>query len=68
MMNNWTCVYSSNQAYQLNIAHDVLEAEGIESVIVNKIDSSYLYGESELYVKKEDALMALQIIEKIKNE
>ena len=66
--NNWVKVFSSSKAYLVEITHGVLEEEGIESVIINKIDSVYLFGESELLVKDEDALMALQIISKIESE
>lgn len=66
--NNWVKVFSSSKAYLVEITHGVLEEEGIESVIINKIDSAYLFGESELFVRDEDALKALQIISKIESE
>jgi len=66
--NNWVKVFSSSKAYLVEITHSVLEEEGIESVIMNKIDSAYQFGESELFVKDEDALIALQIISKIESE
>ena len=66
--NNWVKVFSSSKAYLVEIAHGVLEEEEIESVIINKIDSAYLFGESELFVKDEDVLKAMQIISKIESE
>ena len=65
---NWVKVFSSSKAYLVEIAHGVLEEEEIESVIINKIDSAYLFGESELFVKDEDVLKAMQIISKIESE
>jgi len=65
---DWVKAYSSSKTYLVQIAHDILEEEEIESVIINKIDSAYLFGESELFVKKEDALTAMQIISKIESE
>ncbi|MDP4162610.1 MAG: DUF2007 domain-containing protein [Bacillota bacterium] len=65
---NWVKVFSSSKAYLVEIAQGVLEEEGIESVIINQIDSAYLFGECELYVKNEDAFNALQIISKIESE
>ena len=65
---NWVKVFSSSKGYLVEITHGVLEEEGIESVIINKIDSAYLFGESELFVKEEDALNAMQIISKIESE
>lgn len=66
--NNWVKVFSSSKAYLVEITHGVLEEEGIESVIINKIDSAYQFGESELFVKNEDALIAMQIISNIESE
>ena len=66
--NNWVKVFSSSKEYLVEITKGVLEEEGIECVIINKIDSAYLFGESELFVKNEDALIALQIISKIESE
>jgi hypothetical protein len=68
MNSDWVKVYSSSKEYLVEITHGILEEEGIESVIINKIDSAYLFGESELFVRKEDALEALQIISKIETE
>lgn len=65
---NWVKVFSSSKGYLVEITKGVLEEEGIESVIINQIDSAYLFGESDLYVKNEDALSALQIISKIESE
>jgi hypothetical protein len=65
---NWVKVFSSSKSYLVELTHGVLEEEGIESVIINQIDSAYLFGESELFVKNEDALIALQIISKIESE
>jgi len=65
---NWVKVFSSSKSYLVEITKGVLEEEGIESVIINQIDSAYLFGESELFVKNEDALVALQIISKIESE
>jgi hypothetical protein len=65
---NWVKVFSSSKSYLVEITKSVLEEEGIESVIINQIDSAYLFGESELFVKNEDALTALQIISKIESE
>jgi hypothetical protein len=65
---NWVKVFSSSKSYLVEITKSVLEEEGIESVIINQIDSAYLFGESDLFVKNEDALTALQIISKIESE
>jgi hypothetical protein len=63
---NWMKVYSSNQLWQVELIKGLLADHDIESIIVNKKDSSYLFGEVELYVNVEDAFTAKQII--IKSE
>ena len=65
---NWVKVFSSSKAYLVELTHGILEEEGIESVIINKIDSAYLFGESELFVNDEDSTKALQIIRDIESE
>ena len=55
-----------DQAYQLNIVTSLLEAAGIPSWSINKIDSMYLQVLSnaamELYVNEEDVERALEIV------
>ncbi len=63
---NWVCVYSSGFIYKVEIAQAVLTDNGIDSVIVNKQDSSYAFGDIELHVHPDDSISALQIIEKEK--
>lgn len=54
----------STNSYLAEILKDVLLAHGIECVLINKQDSSYLvFGEAELYTHINKAEEALQIIE-----
>ena len=54
---------TSNKSYQLNIIEGRLSENGIQSVIINKIDSSYLnFGEAELNVKESDLERAKEIL------
>ncbi len=46
------------------IVKDVLQEQGINAVVINKQDSSYLFGEIEVYVLKSDALRAVNLIKK----
>ena len=46
----------------LNSFSAVLEDNNIDSVVLNKQDSSYHFGELELYVKAEDVVKAKRII------
>jgi hypothetical protein len=42
----------------------MLVENGLRCVIVNKRDSSYLWGDLELYVPQEDVVMAKHLINK----
>ncbi len=67
-MDNWTLIYSSNQLYKTELMKQLLAENGIQSIVVNKKDSAYLFGEVELYVSVEDAFQARQIIIKSEGE
>ncbi len=64
MEENWQKIYSSTFEHKLEIVKAVLEDEGIKSVIINKKDSAYLFGELELYVYADDVLRSKRIINK----
>ncbi len=67
-MEDWTLVFSSSKLHEVNYVKELLEENGIVSVIVNKQDSIYLFGEIELYVQVEYAFNASQLINKLKSE
>jgi hypothetical protein len=58
----WTLIISTSAAPEAEMLRGMLMENGIESVIINKKDSVYLFGEVEIYVKAEDALLARQLI------
>ncbi len=62
----WQKIYSSSYEHKVEIVQAVLNDLGIESVIVNKKDSAYLFGEVELYVQGENVIKAKQIINREK--
>ena len=65
MEKGWTLIYVNNQLHKTEIVRAVLEDEGIESVSMDKRDSSYIsIGDIEVYVREEDAELARTIIEK----
>ena len=68
-MENWTCVYTTNQVYKAEAVKDLLIEENIEAVVVNKKDSAYtVFGEVELYVQPEDENLAIELIKGFKIE
>jgi len=64
MEDSWKKVYSSGNPVHIDILQNLFLEKDIKSVFVNKQDSSYLFGEIELYVKQTDILQARQIIRK----
>ena len=60
--NNWIEIYRAGMIYQVEIVQAILSDNSITSVIVNKQDSSYHFGEIELHVHQDDAMIALKII------
>ena len=62
-MNNWTVIFESSFAHEIQIVKALMEEHGIRTVEVNKNDSAYpSSGAIELYVNKEDAVRARHFI------
>lgn len=68
MIPDWVCVYSTDKAYHAEVLKSFLEENGIQSIIMNKQDSVYLFGEIELFVSTEDTFLAKQLILSFKSE
>jgi len=67
MEKGWTAVFNTQDEYLVSIAQELLQENGIESVVVSNKDSSYVFlGEIELYVSDEDKEQAIKIIEHLK--
>jgi len=62
MNEQWVSIYNSNYNYLVEITQAILRENEIESVIVNKQDSSYHFGIIELHVHPDNVTKALQII------
>jgi len=68
MTDDWVKVYSSNQLYETELVKAILDDNEIGSIIMNKQDSAYLFGEIEVYVSAENAFNARQLIIQLKGE
>jgi len=66
MEKDWVKIYSSTLVNDIEILKAVLADYAINAIDINKKDSSYLFGEIEVYVNHNDVLKAKQII--IKNK
>ncbi len=67
MSNDKVIVYTSNKAYEIELLKNYLVDHDIISFSINKQDSSYHFGEIELYVNKDDAIRAKRLISKFKS-
>jgi len=66
MEKDWVIAYELKQEYLAEIARTVLSDNDIESVIINKKDSTYnSFGDIEIYVNRDNLIRAKQILQKI---
>lgn len=63
MEKEWTVVFETDQLYRAEIALQVLQEEGVEAVIMNKKDSSYIViGDIKVLVRNEFLVKAEELI------
>ncbi|GGE11816.1 MULTISPECIES: putative signal transducing protein [Sphingobacterium] len=62
MNSNWTKLKVYNQAYEAEIVKNMLIENNIPAVVLNKKDSSYLFGVVELYVENENSEKATELM------
>ncbi|HHJ10770.1 MAG TPA: DUF2007 domain-containing protein [Bacteroidetes bacterium] len=63
MEKDWVKLFSTDRPYQAELARQILEENGIQAVVINKKDSSYLmFGETEVYVNQDEVIKAKQLI------
>lgn len=69
MEDNWMSVYTTELAWQAEIAKQILSENGIEAVVINKRDSSLLsFGEVKVYVSQEDADKSKELLKPLNIE
>lgn len=64
-MNDWKIVFSASKPFEVNLAKNFLESEGIETILQNEL-ASQLYGNAvdkvKLLVKEKDVEQATKIL------
>lgn len=66
MEKDWVIIHTTKQIYISEMIKDILEQNQIASVILNKMDSSYLnFGEIEVLVVAANVIKAKHIINKM---
>ena len=58
MEKGWIKVRTYTKALEAEIVKQMLEENGVAAVLLNKQDSSYLFGKIELYVSEADETIA----------
>lgn len=64
MEKDWAKIREFSNEIHAEMVKQMLEANGIPAVLMNKKDSSYLFGKLELFVNKEYVEQAVALIEK----
>lgn len=67
MEKDWVLAYQTGQDYKAAMLKEVLADHNIEAVIMNKKDSSYKFGDIEVYVNRKDILRAKMLVEKFES-
>jgi transcription antitermination factor NusA-like protein len=63
MEKNWVMIYASTNFYQSEMVKQALSGQNIETVLLNKQDSSHKsFGNIEVYVHQNDFSDAIEII------
>lgn len=68
MEKDWQLVYSAKSVIDAEMKRGILESAGLEPIVMNKQDSSYLFGDVEVYVSKEQFDRAVEILKNADNE
>lgn len=58
----WTKIYTTSDPIKAELIKQLLEENDIEAVLLNKQDSSYLFGEVQVMVLESNSLKAQQIV------
>ena len=61
-MDKWQKVYSDTSMHKAEIVKGVLEQHNLNPVLINKQDSSYKFGNYEIYVNPDEVIKAIKVI------
>jgi len=63
MEKNWVRIFSSSNFYQSEMVKQALTGQNIETVLLNKQDSSHrTFGDIEVYVHQNDFSNAIEVL------
>jgi len=64
MEKDWVCIYTSSHQPSAEMIKGLLTFNEINSVVVNKQDSFYKFGEIEVHVNRDDVVKAKFVLDK----
>ncbi|WP_262249711.1 putative signal transducing protein [Parapedobacter soli] len=67
MEKNWVKLFVTTNPVQAEITKQMLDEHGLLAVIMNKQDSSYRFGQIELYVHESEEATARGLMSEIEN-
>jgi hypothetical protein len=62
----WVKIFGYTEEIKCEMARQILEDEGIDSVVLNKKDRAYQFGEIELYVMRDNVIRAKRILKELR--
>ncbi len=62
MNKDLVCVYSTGQDYLAMLVKQLLSDNNIDSFIINKKDSTYQFGDIEIYVNRDSVIRSKRLI------
>jgi len=65
MESDWVKIFEYTDEVKCEMARQILEDDEIESVVLNKKDRAYGFGEFELYVKRNNVIIAKRILKEL---
>ena len=69
MQKDWIVIYRTGELHQAEMVKQIIQQNGIDAVIMNKKDSSYIiFGDIEVLVKPENETAALQLLKNMQFE
>jgi len=68
MEKHWVKLFTTADPMQAEITKQMLEEHGVSAVVMNKQDSSYRFGQVELYVHESEEVLAKGLIAEMEGE
>ena len=67
MEKGWKEVFMTTHDYKAEMAREILESEGIKTVVLNQQDTAYkVFGEYRVYVAEENETRAGELLKNLK--